>query len=301
MGGLVLHTGTVSHPLLGQAHVIEHAGRPITAMSAIDWERPAQIPTIAEPRALPPGAGTLLINEIARRAQAAGVQALRYAGPYPTHALFASLLRSFRTTGTVEQFTAQVLERAMTLASDEVPIDFTPAPFVRRDHVDLRDGAIDRVRLVGVTYDVHGEHGSLALLAGARAILTVGVPIAHVAYLRADGELLDGPNAIPTFTTPANGTTFPDALKDELADAAVGYVPPPLADDIGKAIRTRRIIWDDLGWRAARITDDGFAIHVAFLALAKDHMEVFAQQLSHHLAMIAQQAVLAELQASRRP
>src|SRR5262245_40981048 len=91
VGGLMVDEDVVEHPLLGDAHLVLRDGEPITAMSAIDWARPTQIPTVAEPRALPRGSGTLLINEIALRAQRAGVLSLRYAGPYATPALFATL------------------------------------------------------------------------------------------------------------------------------------------------------------------------------------------------------------------
>lgn len=297
MAGLVIHRDTVSHPLLGPAHVIEHGERPVTAMSEIDWERPTEIPTIAEPRALPPGSGTLLMNELARRAQAAHVRVLRYAGPYPTHALFASLLRSFRTAGTVEAFTADVLDRAVRLARDEVPVDFMPAPFTRDGDVDVRDGEVDRIRIAGVTYDRAGETNSLALLASSRAVLSVGIPVAHVATL--DGtRIVEGPHAIPAFPAPAS--PFPEALRDTLAEAATAYAPAPLRADISARIRRSTITWEDLGTRAARRTDDGFALHCAFLVLARHDMALFAQQLSYHLAMIAQQGVLEQLLASPR-
>lgn len=284
--------------------MIEHAGRPITAMSELDWERPAQIPTIAEPAALPPGAGTLLLNDIAQRARASGVQQLRYAGPYPTHALFASLLRSFRTTGTVELFTADVLDRALTVARDEVAVDFTPAPFARSPtgygFVDLRAGAPDRVQIHGVVYDQQEQPSSLARFDGTRAFLTVGVPIAQIARFDSTTDLVEGPDPIPPFQTAANGTEFPAALRDELAEAARVFVPAPLANDVAALLSARTIEWADLGWRAAKDTGDAFTVHVGFLALAKDHLDLFAQRLSYHLATIAQQSVLAALLASRR-
>jgi hypothetical protein len=246
---------------------------------------------------LPRGSGTLLMNEIALRAHAAGVRTLRYAGPYPTHALFASLLRTFRTDETVETFTADVLDRAVRLARDEVPVDFTPAPFLRDGAVDVRDGHVDRVRIDGVTYDRAGEQGSLALLDGPRAILSVGIPIAHIATL--DGtRIVDGPQPVPSFPAPAS--PFPSALRDTLAEAAQAFVPAPLADDVTKRIAASTITWADLGVRSARTTDAGFALHSAFLALSRQNMALFAQQLSYHLAMIAQQSVLEELLAARR-
>jgi hypothetical protein len=296
VGGLVVHTGTVSHPLLGAAHVIERAGTPLTAMSAIDWGAPACIPTIAEPARLPPGSGTLLVNEIARRAQAAGVRALRYAGPYPTLALFASLRRSFRTDGHVDQFTADAHDRALRLARDEVPVDFTPAPFERRGDVDVRDGVVERVRIDGVTYDIEHQPGSLARLEDGRAILTVGVPIALVAQL--DGERIVDPRPIPAFAAPAG--VFPQQLVNELADLTADFVPAPLRRDVIQAIRTLPVRWADLGHRSARGSDAGFELHPGFLALMQRDVSRFAETISYHLASIAQQTVLAAVLASRR-
>lgn len=304
LGGLVIHGEAIAHPLLGRAHVIEHDGRPVTAMSETDWDRPTRIPAVAEPRRLPRGAGSLLLNEIARRAQAAGVASLRYAGPYPTHALWSSLLRSFRSTATVELFTRDVLDRAVSLARDEIAIDFTPAPFTREltpyGYCDRRDGGVDRVGIAGVVYDTEGERGSLARLAGERAILSVGIPIAEIARVGAGGELLAGPQPIPAFRTPANGQELPAALREALAELAGELVAAPLAHDVATALRTRPIAWDDLGWRSARATDRGFAVHVGMLALARDHGDQLARQLGHHLAEAAQAAILEELITSAR-
>src|SRR4029077_6637607 len=101
-----------------------------TAMSAIDWDRPTRIPTIAEPGRLPPGTGSALLNELARRA----TQPLRYAGPYPTPALYRALQRSLRASAGEAEFTADVVGRALRLADDEIPVDFAPAPHERVDH-----------------------------------------------------------------------------------------------------------------------------------------------------------------------
>ncbi len=145
IGRLRISRELISHPLLGRAHVIgdEH-GEPITAISALDWQRPTTIPAIAAPGRLPLGEGARLINAIATLARDAGVTALRYAGPYPTPALFRTLARSFRTAASEGEFTRDLLARAARLASDEIPIDFTPAPHVRVDFArgwsELRDG-----------------------------------------------------------------------------------------------------------------------------------------------------------------
>jgi hypothetical protein len=311
IGGLVVHTDVVSHPLLGDAHIIEHNRKPITAMSAIDWDRPTRIPTIAEPRALPAGSGSALLNEIARRAQAAGVTALRYAGPYPTHALFKSLLRSFRTEADEDDFTNDVLGRAMRVARDEIAVDFTPAPFTRRatqhGFVDVRDGAVERVQIGGVVYDVDGTVGSLARLLptshGWAARLGFGTEYAWttIADLDAKGEVVDGPHAMPRMKHDVIGKEFPRELRMQFADAVGDLVATPLADDAKAAVLARPVVWQDLGWRSAAKHGEGFALHAAmWTVVAPQSRQQFVLTVSYHLAMIVQTTLVDEVAATLR-
>ncbi|HEY6176925.1 MAG TPA: hypothetical protein VIX73_20860, partial [Kofleriaceae bacterium] len=50
--GAIVDGAIVQHPLLGDAHAIGD-----TAMTALDWARPTEIPAIVEPGRLPLGAG----------------------------------------------------------------------------------------------------------------------------------------------------------------------------------------------------------------------------------------------------
>lgn len=105
--------------------------RVLTTVSAIDWARPTEIPAIAAPGKLPPGAGGAIMNVLSILAERAGVTELRYAGPYPTHALFSTLARSFRTTTTEDDFTAVFPDRATRVARDPMGAVFVPAPHER--------------------------------------------------------------------------------------------------------------------------------------------------------------------------
>lgn len=295
----------VLHPLLGDAHLVLRDGEPITAMSAIDWQQPTQIPTIAEPRALPPGSGTLLVNEIALRAQRAQIPALRYAGPYPTPALFATLLRSFRTTATEAEFTADVLSRAMRLARDEVAVDFKPAPFERRTmpygSIDVRDG-IERATISKILFDRRPSVGSLARLVEGAAVLTFdGSEWTRIAELSPDGHLVDGPHAIPALTADILGKQFPAELKEVFADLVVqsGAIPEPLAADVQRVLTERPIRWRDLGWRAAAREDAGFALHAGWwIHLAPRGFPVVLTALANAIAPVAVQLVLDEVTRS---
>jgi hypothetical protein len=306
IAGLAIDPVVVEHPLLGPSHVIAHAGAPITAMSAIDWDRPTQIPAIAAPRALPPGAGTLLMNHIAERARDSGVPSLRYAGPYPTHALYRSLLRSFRTDGSEDAFTGDALGRSLRVDRTMIPIDFRPAPFRRRSldtgFVDIRDDIVERAQLGAILFAPDGD--TLAQLVridgGYEAELSVGgLRVALLARLDAIGDVVDGPHPPPSFAAGAVGSPFPDPLRIQLAELAAVLVPSPLSSDVRRILTERSIEWADLGWRAAASVNGRFVVHVAFLVLAKHDMNRFAELLSYHLARIAQGAVLDEVLTSR--
>lgn len=302
LGTIAIGRDPVSHPLLGQALVIEHGDTPITAMSVIDWDRPLEIPVVAEPGRLPPGAGGLLLNEIAARAAAAGVPVLRYAGPYPTPALYRALARSFRASADEATFTADLLGRAMRLARDPIPVDFVPAPHARRElacgHVELR-GAVERAVLGGTAYEPDGSPARL--VRGARgwaAELWFGdAAWARIAELDDAGALLDGPHAPPPVRDPIVGQAFPRELCAALADLVAEAVPPPLAADARAAVAGRALAWADLGTRAARRSDAGFEVHAAlWLRIAPLGLARLALALAEALAPVVTSALVAELQ-----
>ncbi|HEY1816463.1 MAG TPA: hypothetical protein VGG74_29155 [Kofleriaceae bacterium] len=274
IGRLRISRELIAHPLLGRAHVImaseagpdgiEHDGNAITAMSELDWERPTRIPAIAAPGKLPPGEGARLLNAIAERARDAGVTTLRYAGPYPTPALFRALARSFRTAGSEAEFTRDLVTRAALLATDEIPIDFAPAPAVRVDNAhgwcELRDG-IERAVVAGSTFERDGSPGRLVDLTAE--IWFGDARYARIARLGPSGELLDGPHAPPRCTSSVIGREFPAELRAAIGELVAEVVPAPLADAARSIVAERAIAWADLGARAARRTDAGFAVHAA--------------------------------------
>ncbi|HUJ56932.1 MAG TPA: hypothetical protein VLX92_00410 [Kofleriaceae bacterium] len=296
---IVVRGDVVSHPLLGAAHVIEHAGRAITAISAIDWDCPATIPAIAAPGALPPGSGAALLNELARRAVAARIPALRYAGPYPTPALWRALARSFRTTGDEAAFTADVLGRALRLARDELPIDFAPAPHQRiafaRGFCERRDG-IERAVIDGVAYE---PGGSPARLVDQRAAeLWFGdACYARIAELGDEGLPRGEPAAPPALDDAVIGQGFPPALRAALAELVGDVVVMPLADDARALVAASPIAWADLGARAARSRGDGFEIHGAlWRCIAPLGMARLALAIAEALAPVVTGAIIARVQ-----
>ena len=256
--GACLLGEVITDPLLGPAHAIEH-----TTISAIDWSRPTEIPTLAAPGKLPPGAGGALLNTLAILAARAHVPALRYAGPYPTSALWRSLGRSFRCEGTEAAFIEDSIERMTLLARDPIPIDFVPAPHDRiaipHGHVELR-AELERVTLDGVPYELDG---SPARLVENRCEIWFGDTCwSHVATLDPDGTLLEGPHPIRRCTSDVVGKAFPPALVAAIAELVADAVPVLLGGAARELILARTLRWADLGARAAAVGDE-LAVHAA--------------------------------------
>jgi hypothetical protein len=261
--GAVVDGAIRHHPMLGAAQTIGE-----TAMTALDWARPAEIPAIAAPGRRPLGAGAAILNTISLLARDAGVTALRYAGPYPTAALWRSLARSFRCDADEAAFTAGALDRAVRVARDPIPIDFAPVPHERiaipGGFVELRD-RLARAVIDGVGYEPGGSPARLvADPAGHHAEVWFGdACYARVATLAADGSVADGPHPIRACASPVIGRAFPAALRDALAELVADAVPAPLAADARALCAAAGIAWADLGARAAAERPDGFAVHAA--------------------------------------
>jgi hypothetical protein len=126
---LGLEAGAAEHPAWGVSDRVwlmepdaPWAPRePVTIFQALDYGRPDFIPPLLEPRRLPPGGGTDLLNVIAGLMKDRGVAGVRYRGPYPTEQLFTALLECFR----YDARETLPLERFLTDAS----LDWHPAPF----------------------------------------------------------------------------------------------------------------------------------------------------------------------------
>ena len=318
-GHAIVDGAIVRDPLLGEAHAIRidgggdggdgGDGAGDAAMSALDWARPTEIPTIAAPGRLPPGAGGALLDVIAMLAARAGVSALRYAGPYPTPALWRALGRSFRTDGDEPAFTAELIPRAARLAREPIPIDFVPAPCERLaipgGHVELRDG-VERAVIGGVAYERGGSPARLVPnTAGAAGELVYAevwfgdAPYARVAALGPDGAVADGPHPIPPCESRVLGAEFPPPLVLALAELVAGAVPAPLAEDTRAFLATRPIRWADLGARAAEARPDELLVHAALwerigpLGLGR-----LALALAEALAPVATAAIVAAVIAA---
>lgn len=240
----------------GASDELRHGARVVTRFGALDWSRITHIPPLAEPARLPPGAGTAVLNLIARLAAEQGASRLRYEAPYPTEQLFLALLESFRWMG---QDVADPLLAFMSGA-----LTWTPAPHTRafesdRVYVQRRD-RIEKIAVEGRAFyrpDWQGVGRRAARVvrdAGGtvRASLqALGVVLEDHVVLAPDGGVLDVPQ--PLTDAPAV-QPLPVALVTGLVATVVASSAPPLAATIRRVAGRLAFEWGPVAADLVEIT-----------------------------------------------
>ncbi|MEZ4366029.1 MAG: hypothetical protein R2939_07050 [Kofleriaceae bacterium] len=295
-----------AHPLLGPAHRLTTSTGAVTWMGAVTWARPDRIPAVEHPALVPALAGTALLNLIARQARRAGVATLRYAGPYPTAALWSALAQCFTTTATEDDFTRDAERRAARVDASPVAVDFTPAPFERRwlhPRVAVQHrAALERVIVDDVAYVAGGGPHRLRVDGEVvRAELWIGdAPWAEVAVVTPDGGLLSGPTPTPAPSADVVGRALPPALTSALAELVVELVAAPLAAVVRAELARTPVVWGDAGARLAVDAGDRVLLHAALWERLAPHglarvALALAEALAPVIARRAQAVALAAL------
>lgn len=262
------------HPVLGEVDGIYLAdsSRCIAQCGRIDWARPDRIPPIDRPAALPPGTGTALINAIAVMARLHETGPLRYRGPYPTAALFDTLLASFDLTvdppGALARFTADAEALAMQGRAVEIPVDFVPAPhewaWPRHDVcVQLRRG-LERAYVLGKPFERDRIGPRRLRPADAHIIALVelaGAPWHVAATFDDQGTLLGGPHDPPKVDSSLLGDALPTEIVEVLAQILASRAPAALREPIVKVLAEYPVVWADTGLEDARARNDTVEVH----------------------------------------
>jgi hypothetical protein len=242
---VTVHPGAGAPGPWGASDELHHGPRVVTRFGALDWSRITHIPPLAEPARLPPGAGTAVLNLIARLAAEQGATALRYDAPYPTEQLFLALLESFRWTG------ADVVDPLVAFMNGALA--WSPAPHTRtfesdRVYVQHRD-RIEKIGVDGRAFyrpDWQGVGRRTARVVRdaddtVRASLqALGVVLEDHAVLAPDGGVLDLPEPP---ADPPGVRPLPDALVSGLVATVVASSATPLAAPIRRAAGRLAFEW----------------------------------------------------------
>jgi YD repeat-containing protein len=226
---VTVHPGAGAAGPWGASDELRHDARVVTRFGALEWSSITHIPPLAEPARLPPGAGTAVLNLIARLAAEQGATTLRYDGPYPTEQLFLALLESFRWRAGV----ADPLLAFMSGALAWEPAPHTRAFESERVYVQHRE-RIEKICVDGRAFyrpDWQGVGRRTPRVvrdaAGTvRASLqALGVVLEDHAVLADDGSVLDMP---PPSPDPPEVDRLPYAVVRGLVAAVVASSAPPL-------------------------------------------------------------------------
>jgi hypothetical protein len=218
---------------------------PLSVFRALDWSRLDHIPPLAEPRRLPPGAGSAVLNLLASIMKDQGRARVRYRGPFPSEQLFTSLLESFRYDPTQ----ALPLERFLA----DGGLDWLPAPFESHQvapwvTVQLRQD-IDKVVADGVTFyrpewqGIKRREPRVIRHEAERVVCSLwalGGPLEDRLTLDHSGEILDAPPARAPEVPPA---PLPPVWNSALGDLISRESAPALGPAIVEVLRETPLEW----------------------------------------------------------
>jgi hypothetical protein len=247
----MIEPGATRESPWGSSDRLWHAAHPsaadptsLTIFESLSYERVDRIPVLAEPGRLPPMAGATVLNLIAALAADGGGSRLVYRGPYPTEALFLTLLGSFRYhTNEADALAAFVSRR----------LEWSPAP-----HERVCPGAGVTVRLRGRVENVtwHGRAYHRPDWQGlerhaARRVRDVDGAV--VCSLWALGEVIEDhlrldPDAmtVDVIAPPARDAApsrLPPTVMAGVAAAAAALGAPPLAPFVREVGAACELAW----------------------------------------------------------
>ncbi len=263
--------GGAEHPLWGAADRLVGDAGLLTVCAAVDWDRIAGIPAVADPTRLPPGAGSAILGLLAGLAADQQAGPLRYRGPYATEQLFWALGESFRFDPAERDPLGRFLDGAeeafLAGALREAPLDWAPAPHERLfvdggPSVQLRDG-VEKVWWEGRTYyrtewqgltrrehrvvrPVTTPEGRVRFVVG---LVALGRPVEDHLVLDGDGALLESPAP----AGPTGGAEREVALAPVWREALEPLLPLDATPLLGPAIAA---VWPALDVRWGPVARD---------------------------------------------
>lgn len=202
------------------------------------------------------------MNVLATCAGLRGTETLRYRGPYPTDALFETLLGSFRVRNEVqarERFCADVENRALVGRMEAVAVDFETAPHewsFAQEHYCLQwRGTLERVyvdaRGFSATSRASGPVLRRTSEGWAATMMLAGEPWHDAARFDAQGSAAGPPVACPRVACELDGQGLPGPLAPLLAGVIADRAPRLLRPAIGEVLDEFALVWGPTGYDLA--------------------------------------------------
>ena len=270
---IILETRCTEHPVLGLCdRLTTRDGRHLAHVQSVNWAAPKWIPAVDRPGALPSGAGGALLNLLSFRAQISGISQLAYRGPYPTAALFDSLLECFSVTeapAALARFLEGAEQPMLTGHSTTPAVVFTPKPHRRcwtapGICVQIRD-TIEKVFVHGKSYD-RGTHSTRRLRTTGDEttayVSLAGKAWADIVTLSPEGTLLEGPTPLPKIQSPWQHQPLAPALRAALVEALPPRAPAMLRPALRQVLEHTPMQWSLSGVDVAQHGPDGLELHV---------------------------------------
>ena len=268
-GWLVLRKTPKIHPVLGPIdEICQTDGTVLTVCGQVDWANPSRIPPLWRPSILPAGAGTAILNHLANRA----TEPLRYQGPYPTAALYQSLLRSFRANAPVETFVERVESNTVLGRTLEPPVEFTPHPFERQSFdevcVETRASTVDAIYIGATRYAREATTGRRVVDQGDRSVAVFelgGRRLNEIIAIGADGAPLAGPRVLAPLASTAVGRSLPKSVITALWARIGARAPRLLRPALEAMASSQDVRWGDCGVFGAAHREHFFELHAGFV------------------------------------
>ena len=244
-GWLAIEPRAATDPRWGTSDRLVSPAGVFTHCEAVAWDDVDRIPVLAEPARVPPGGGSAVLNLLATLAADRARPALAYHGPYPTEALFLTLLESFRPEPpAVADPLAAFVSGALTWVPDPHERLFDPAgPLI------LLRRRVEKVAAAGRVYyrpDWHGvaRHAPRRVRdADGRVVCSLwalGEPLEDHLLLAASGDVLE--QRVPA-SPPGSPRRFSSALAHGVLAVVVASSAPPLAGALAEAAAGLRFEW----------------------------------------------------------
>jgi hypothetical protein len=203
------------------------------------------------------------------------------------------------------RFTQGVEHSALAARMHEVPVDFEPAPFVRKWHQDR--GVCVQLRQGLEKVYIHGR-GYARDAAGPRRVRrdrdhwVAVVEIldrewARTARLDESGALVDGPHPLPSVHSALIGRALPGPICDALAATLPDRAPALMKAVLQQILGVTPLVIADTGDELAIGRDGRIEVHALLLewGLASHPVELL-EALAHAVEPVAQRLAQAALQ-----